>query len=216
MNKELTKAYKIIKNSATRRKNDLYATPSIATYILHKFGMIPQKILEPASGTGHISRILQILNYDVTAYDIEEYDNSYFPLDGIESYLDLPKQKVHGLVTNPPYKNQLPEKFLQKAIEVDEYTYVAMLCRINFLESEKRYHLFQKYPPTRIIIFSDRITHDNDNLYDVDNDFRGMVCYAWYVWDYRSCKPKDTFTNIQFVLSKDYKDELKEILKNAI
>lgn len=211
MNKELKKAFAIKKNSETRRKNDLYASPAIATYVLSKFSNIPSKILEPASGTGHISKILEILGSDVKAYDIEQYENSYFPLNGISNYLELEKQDVEGLVTNPPYKDQLPEKFLQKAIEVDGYKYVAMLCRINFLESEKRYLLFKKFPPSKVVIFSDRITHDNDNLFDVDNDFRGMVCYGWFIWDYRDGKPEQT--TLEFAHAKSYKEELKDLLK---
>jgi hypothetical protein len=200
-------------NSPNRKLNDYYPTPAIATYVLHKFGNLPKTILEPASGTGHISKILDILGYNVSAADIVEYENSYYPLSHVGDYLESGPTNAEAMVTNPPYMKKLPEKFLVKALEQDKFKYVAMLCRSNFMESQSRYELFQKYPPTKVLLFSDRITHDCFDLYDIDNNFRGMVCYAWYLWDYRNIEPTNIKTELKFILAKSYKDELKEILK---
>ena len=52
----------------------------------------------------------------------------------------------YDIITNPPYKYS--KEFVEKAIEVvaDGHK-IAMLLNIQFLESQKRRTLFDKYPP---------------------------------------------------------------------
>ena len=60
--------------------------------------------------------------------------------------------------------------------------YVCMLLKITFLEGIKRQEMFQKYPPYRILIFSNRINCSLGGDFDKDSQFGGAVGYAWFIW----------------------------------
>ena len=96
----------------------------------------------------------------------------------------------------------LPTKIAEKSI--NSYTYTAMLVRLTFLEGKARHSLFTKYPPTDIIIFSDRVRFGQFDYEPVERDEQlgGMICYAWIVWDKRK-----TSTSVKWVKLADLYDE---------
>lgn len=209
MNSGLKQNYIVKTTKETRSDYDYYPTPAIATFVLTKMVNLPDKILEPCAGRGHISKILEMSNISVESYDLVRYDNCYVPIQGGNDYLELPRQNVGGIVTNPPYHKKLPEKFLRKALEVDKYPFVAFLARNTFCESVSRYSLFEQFPPSLIIQFSDRINFGSQDLYYIDAGFGGLTSYCWYIWDYRKTW---SGTHFNWVLARNYKDELKEFL----
>ena len=84
------------------------------------------------------------------------------------------------IVTNPPYK--YASEFVQKAIEtVADGHKVAMLLKLLFLESKGRKALFERYPPIRIHVFSERIPCALNG--DFEHITSSAVCYAWFVWE---------------------------------
>jgi hypothetical protein len=71
---------------------------------------------------------------------------------------------------------------VQKAIEtVADGHKVAMLLKLLFLESKGRKALFERYPPTRIHVFSERIPCALNG--DFEHITSSAVCYAWFVWE---------------------------------
>lgn len=55
-----------------------------------------------------------------------------------------------------------------------------MLCRIQVLESQGRYHLFTQHPPTTVAVFSDRIPFKTG---EVVKKAPKMFTHCWLWWD---------------------------------
>lgn len=193
------------KSSETRIENDFYATAPIATLTLLKNHNVPKRILEPCAGEGHISKELIRNGHEVISNDLYEYDN---PLIDVNFGIDFQNDKRHnvdGVITNPPYKNNLPEKLLLRCLEVWKYDFVALLTRITWLESSRRYKIFTKYPPNRILIFSERI-QCNKELMKKNNGLGGMICYCFVIYDKNYSKTNE----ISWVKPSDYIDLLEK------
>jgi hypothetical protein len=48
--------------------------------------------------------------------------------------------------------------------------------------------MFTEYPPSRVYVFSQRFSC-NEEFFET-KPMRGMVAFAWWVWDYRGTKRK--------------------------
>lgn len=198
------------KNDPDRHEHDFYPTPPLATFALIKNSKVPSRVVEPCAGRGNISIELMRNGIEVISKDLFAHPN---PLIDIETGIDFMEQDeieadVDGMVTNPPYHKNLPTKIAEKSI--NSYTYTAMLVRLTFLEGKARHSLFTKYPPTDIIIFSDRVRFGQFDYEPVERDEQlgGMICYAWVVWR----KDKNTnilpgTTNVKWVKLEDLYDE---------
>lgn len=191
------------KKDPNRNKNDLYRTPPIATYLLCKYSKPPKKIVEPCAGYGNIAVELIRNGHDVTCYDLNPYPESMVPIKTGQSVLDLPKVMGYdGLITNPPYNNDIPRKLVEKSVK--EYNYTAMLLRLTFLEGIKRKYMFDANPPSHMIFFSDRIRFDSKHIESIEkkDQIGGMIAYAWFVFDNRVEN-----TNIKWVCMSDEYEE---------
>ena len=182
-----------------RNENDHYPTHPFVVYALHKHAerqsvTIPQTLWEPAAGRGWMAWELNRLKYDVFASDLHEYNDPLVNVCPNIDFLDssIPGNVPHGVVTNPPYANNLAQKFIQKGLQHGSYT--AMLCRLTFAESGRRYKMFTQTPPTAQFIFSGRFSCDEKRFLDEKRVLSGMVAYAWWVWDYRFGQSKSTET----------------------
>jgi hypothetical protein len=161
-----------------RRKVDLngpdfYPTPPWATRALIKHEKFRGNILEPACGDGAMSQVLEETGCSVISSDL--YDRG-FGKPGVDFLKSV--DKVDNVVTNPPYNSA--EEFVQTALRIAKWK-CAFLLRLAFLEGAKRYRtLFSKRPPSRIWVFSERIT-----FYPAGAQVRGSgtTAYAWFVWD---------------------------------
>jgi hypothetical protein len=184
MPKNLTDIYVGVKqNDPNRNENDLYPTPPLATYILHKYIDLPMNIVEPCAGRGNISVELLRHGYNVQSFDLYEYRDQLCTITTGRDVLTLQKPlQAEALVTNPPYHKNLPHKIAEKGIA--EYTLTALFVRITFLEGKKRYKLFTKQPPSDIIFFSDRIRFDTDLIEPIEKEDQlgGMIAYCWIVF----------------------------------
>lgn len=207
MNKGLRKSYTPRLNSETRIEHDFYPTPDIAVLTLLNNSNVPQSIWEPCAGKGHISRVLDENGIDVFSTDLYDYpDKVHFVLPGFDYLTTEIVANVEGIITNPPFEKNLPEKMIRHALVDHGYTYVAMLLRLTFLESAKRYKLFTDLPPSTVIVFSERI-HVGEEYREKNNGIGGMMAYAWFVWDYRVGRPN---TEIVWAKPSDYLKELKK------
>lgn len=211
MAKNLTDIYVgVKKNDPNRNKNDLYPTPPIATYILHKYIQLPQNIVEPCAGRGNISIELIRHGYNVHSFDLHAYDNPLCQITTGQDVMALQKPRgAQALVTNPPYHKDLPRLIAEKG--VDEYDVTALFVRLTFLEGKARRKLFTKHPPSDIIFLSDRIRFNTGLIEPVEkkDQLGGMIAYAWVVWDKRP-RHYDTATNLRWVLLEEEYDEWRK------
>lgn len=161
-----------------RESNDYYATPPIAVNELLKVETFTETVYEPAVGGGHIADVLKANGYDVVCSDIVDrgYEGTI-----IRDFLNYtPEQKNrYSIVTNPPYK--YATKFVQQALDISEDgVKIAMLLKVQFLESQERWRLFKNNPPVRIYPFSKRIDCSKNG--DFINNTGGAIAYCWFVW----------------------------------
>lgn len=164
------------KNGGEREKDDFYPTPPHATIALLERERFVGGIWEPACGDGAISKVLIERGFKVFSSDL--YDRGYGK-SGIDFITYEPKHKVPNIITNPPYK--LGQEFVEKALKVTKRK-VAMLFKLNFLESERRYELFKNTPLKTVYVFSKRLNFYSGTLEKTAKS--GVLAYAWYVWDY--------------------------------
>lgn len=158
-----------------RETDDFYATsPEAVSQLLSKEKFAP-RIWEPACGKGHIAEVLRSAGYEVLATDL--IDRGYgiprrdfllevTPFDG-------------DIITNPPYK--LATEFALHGLKlVKNGARLAMLLKIQFLESAERLALFRVYPPEKIYVFSKRIICAKNA--DFASYKSSALCYAWFIW----------------------------------
>ncbi len=157
-------------SNGTRDPVDRYETPDSVTRALARRVSLPHNIREPACGTGRMVRTLAGLGHCVDATDIVE--------DGVDFLED--DMPASAVVTNPPYRDRLAERFVRHALDVCDGP-VAMLLRLGFLTSQGRHRrLLGDRPPARLIIISRRIL-----FFKADGSrISGQVHdHAWMVWN---------------------------------
>ena len=83
-----------------------------------------------------------------------------------------------NLITNPPYNN-INEWILHSLELATNKVYI--FCRIQTLESQKRYDMiFKDNPPVYVCPFVKRIKCYRDD----DHSFKSStICYSWFIWD---------------------------------
>jgi hypothetical protein len=176
-------------SNVDREINDFYATPDIATKPLIEYlkvnypDMHSDYIWEPACGKGHISKSLIDNGFNVLSTDI--IDRGYRPGNYGNDYNFLNNKNKHTdmhIITNPPYK--YAQEFVEKSIEImEDGKLCCMLLKLTFLEGNKRYDMFQKYPPKHLLVFSNRINCALGGDFESTSKFGGAVAYGWYIWE---------------------------------
>lgn len=158
-----------------RVENDYYATPAEATEMLLQMEHFSNKILEPACGGGHISRVLVKDGYEVESRDL--VDRGYGK--GGCDFLKCPDKNLDcDIITNPPYR--YAQEFVEKAMDViGEGHKVAMFLKLTFLEGKNRRQMFEKYPPRVVYVSTSRLTCGRNGTEWLPS----CICYAWFVWE---------------------------------
>jgi hypothetical protein len=137
---------------------DYFPTPEWATHALTANETFEGNIWEPACGDGAMSRVLEQTGCEV----------DFLKADRI----------VDNIVTNPPYNSA--EAFVKAGL-LQSRRKVALLLRLAFVEGANRQRtIFSKTPPTRIWVFSERITFYPAGAVQKGS---GTTAYAWFVWD---------------------------------
>lgn len=181
---------------------DAYATPLWATQLLLDQEKFDGPIWECCAGAGNISAVLLNNGYTVYSSDLYTYNRiQELPVDHIiqpnTDALQINSQ-IDNIITNPPYSQA--EEFVSMCLENATKKF-ALLLRLAFLEGSKRYdELFRPDPPTRVYVYSDRVS-----MYPFGDDRKsgGTTAYAWYVWDMQD---EVEHTEIKWL----YYDPLKE------
>ncbi len=164
-------------SETNRVEKDYYATDPRAVEELLKREAFSDYIIEPAVGGGHIADILKSHGHEVLGIDIVDrgYEGTI-----VKDFLTVERGEIErgDIITNPPYSQAA--EFVEHALDIsDSNTKVAMFLKIQFLESKKRFELFQKYPPKRIYVFVSRINCGKNGEFSKS---ASAVCYAWFVW----------------------------------
>jgi hypothetical protein len=171
---QLTGSYKpTLKRFADLEGPDYFPTPSWATEALIANEQFSGDIWECACGDGSMSRVLEKTGQRVTSSDL--YDRPYG--DAGVDFLTADRTS-DNIVTNPPYNSA--EGFVKAGLEKANKK-LALLLRLAFLEGSNRNRtIFTLTPPTRVWVFSERIT-----FYPAGAKIAGSgtTAYAWFVWD---------------------------------
>jgi hypothetical protein len=89
-----------------------------------------------------------------------------------------PSRSADNIVTNPPYN--AAEGFVRSGVGHSRRKF-ALLLRLAFLEGANRANtIFNKCPPSRVWVFSERITFYPAGAVQKGT---GTTAYAWFVWD---------------------------------
>lgn len=168
------------KNTGKREKDDFYPTPPHATRALLDRVEFNGSVWEPACGDGAISEVLK--EYGFKVYSTDKFDRGY-GVSGIDflewDWKQTFNRKPSNIITNPPYK--IAQEFVEKSLECTTGK-VAMLLKLNFLESARRYEMFQNTPLKEVLVFSKRLNFYEGTL--EGNKRSGVLAFAWYVWEH--------------------------------
>jgi hypothetical protein len=171
-----------------RENNDFYATHPNITQVLIDYLKKEYPgfngVWEPACGKGDISKTLIKNGIDTCSSDL--IDRGFGQVQDFLS--DDIKSTNFNIITNPPYK--YAQEFVEKSMEIlDEGKLCCMLLKLTFLEGNKRYEMFKKYPPKKILVFSNRIQCALGGDFEKYPALGGAVAYAWYIWEkgYNGC-----------------------------
>lgn len=164
---------------SVRADGDYYATDPAAVEMLLDIEQFDRNILEPCCGEGHISKVLVDRGFNVTSRDL--IDRGYGEVG--KDFLDYGETFDGDIITNPPYS--LACEFVEKAMEtVTDGHKVAMLLKIQFLESKKRRILLEKYKPKTVWVSSSRIVCARNGDFSKTNRSNcSAQAYAWFVWE---------------------------------
>lgn len=176
------KGASLVGMSATRKrvKNDFYATPPEATKAILNKEILEGSILEPATGEGHISKILKKYypNSEIISTDLIDRGYGHGNIDFLTHDYG---RKFDNIITNPPFK--LAQKFIEKALALANKK-VIMFAKIQLLESESRRKLFEIHPPKYVYVFSKRINpwRNGSPVDEKGKPWASTMCFAWFVW----------------------------------
>jgi hypothetical protein len=152
---------------------DFYPTPAWATHALADNEPFIGDIWECACGNGAMTEVLQQYGNRVVSSDLFDRGFGESGIDFIKAH-----RRVPNVVTNPPYNSA--EAFVHSGLQKAERKF-ALLLRLAFLEGANRQRtIFSRSPPSRVWIFSERITFYPANAVKKGS---GTTAYAWFVWD---------------------------------
>ena len=172
------RVFDIVVSGQDRAEHDFYATPPEAVKHLLNVEKFDTDIWECASGQNHIANVLKQYGYNVRTSDIVKRTTTTEQMD----FLACKEKKWDGgIITNPPFK--LAREFVEKSLTlVGNGQKVAMFLRLQFLDSLKRYELFNNCPPKRIHVFSRRVRCAKNGDF-TQYKYGGVQSNCWVVWE---------------------------------
>ena len=156
-----------------REPHDYYAThPEAAEWLIKLEPTLNKNIWECACGEGHLSKVFEQAGFNVTSTDL--IDRGY-GVGGVD-FLKCEEPFDGDIVTNPPYR--YADEFIEHALSlVPAGNHVCMFLKVQFLEGQKRRHLYETNPPKTIWVSSKRIKCGKNGHFQ-----SSMIAYAWFVW----------------------------------
>jgi hypothetical protein len=175
---KLKRAQSIVGTSAGRPENDFYPTPPEATLALLSKEKFSGSVWEPACGDGAISKVMETEGYTVKSSDLIDRGYGVAPHDFLAS-----DWTADNIVTNPPFT--LAQEFVLKSLEATKHKpggKVVMLCKLVFLEGQKRKSFFESTPLARVHVFSKRVQFYREGHQGKLGT--SMMAFAWFVWEH--------------------------------
>jgi hypothetical protein len=163
------------KPKGKRRKMDDYETPENVTEVLLENVTLQGPILEPAAGSGRMTKVFRRWKYHYTTADLKRG----------QDFLKRKYAWAGSIVTNPPYRDDLPEAFARKALALAD-GHVALLVEGKWLWGSKRAAgLFSSYKPSLVIVLSSRIYFHEGSGKPIPSQF---FSHCWVVWGPRATR----------------------------
>lgn len=125
-------------------------------------------------GGGRLAKELKRLGYTVTL-ETDLFDRGY-GTTGID-FFKCNETFEGNLITNPPYS--FINDWIQHSLDLASNK-VYIFCRIQTIETIKRYKIFKDNPPIYICPFVKRINCYRNDDFGLKNS---AVCYSWFIWD---------------------------------
>ena len=113
-----------------------------------------------------MSKILEKYGYKVKSTDLIDRGYGKGGVDFLRS-----RYRTANIVTNPPFA--LANKFIHHAL-THASNKVALLLRLNMLESKTRKKFYTNFPFARLYIFGERVPFSSNNA----------IAFGWFVWDW--------------------------------
>ena len=166
------------RHSNAERGRDLYSTPAVAIEALLTVEQLPHWLWEPAAGRGAIARVLRDRGHAVICSDIVRYDD--FDLHFTADFLAAERAPAdcRAIITNPPF--QIADRFVRHALELVPRLY--LLCRLAFLESERRADILEGGALARVHVFRKRLPFMHRDGWQ-GGRASSAIPFAWFVWD---------------------------------
>lgn len=176
-NPRTKRAQSIVGTSAGRPENDFYPTPPEATHALLDCENFTGTIWEPACGDGAISKVLEERGHVVWSSDLIDRGYGLGGYDFLTSH-----RKADNIITNPPFT--LAQQFVEHSLQATKESQgkVAMLCKLVFLEGQKRKAFFESTPLARVHVFSKRVNFYREGVKGKLGT--SMMAFAWFVWSH--------------------------------
>lgn len=175
------------------RGDDFYASPyaALPPLLVSEGRKLPKKLWEPACGNGALVLPLRNRGFDVYASDLNDWGcpQSEGDVDFLgpiaaqlgERHAIEYGANDFGIVTNPPFV--IIEEFIDRAVVMSPY--VAILCRLSFLESEGRFGWFQRVGLRRIHVIAERLPMMHRHGYNGPKATNSGICFAWMIFERR-------------------------------
>ena len=167
-------------SESERETNDYYATdPSVLEHLIKKYEL-PYVIMEPACGSGDLSKWLESSGRKVYSSDI--VDRGYGEKKNFFEILQMPEDCA-CILTTPPYK--YATEFVLHALDlVPTGGQVVMFLKTTFLETERRYNeIFRNMPPKVVYQFIRRAMCAKNGDFEEAKKMGSAVAYAFFVWE---------------------------------
>lgn len=176
--------------SKATRGDDFYASPyaALPPLLVAEGRRLPRVIWEPACGNGALVIPLRNRSFDVHATDINNWG-----CPKSEGGVDFTGEvgAAHGeilrachgdgfgILTNPPFG--IIEEFVERAVKMAPY--VALLCRLAFLESEGRMNWWRQVGLRRVHLISERLPMMHRHGYNGPKLSNAGMCFCWFIFE---------------------------------
>lgn len=159
-----------------RKERDCYETPAWVTRaLLPHFPRKPDRILEPACGSGKMVAVLSDIAF-VEGTDIT---------DGVDFLaIDDLRRTPDAIITNPPYV--LAREFIDRALDLTFHIkgWVAMLLRTDYDHAKTRSDLFGECE-----CFAKKLVLTKRIKWFEDSTGSPSFNHAWFIWDWKHQGP---------------------------
>lgn len=175
--------------TAAVRGDDFYASPyaALPPLLVSEGRKLPRVIWEAAAGNGALAIPLRNRRFTVYASDLNDWGCPQCEA-GVDFTSDVAvrfgaeikaKHDRFGIVTNPPFG--IIEEFVERAVAMSPY--VALLCRLAFLESEGRLNWWRQVGLTRVHIIGERLPMMHRHGYTGKKLSNAGMCFAWFIFE---------------------------------